>query len=58
MSSAQEAYFQKLQEGVETAYTLAEKCRQKGFDSRNCVEIPQAEDMASRVQQLLQFPNV
>jgi len=55
MSSAQEAYFQKLQEGVETAYTLAEKCRQKGFDSRNCVEIPQAEDMASRVQQLLQF---
>lgn len=55
MSSAQEAYFQKLQEGVETAYELAERCRKKGLDSRNYVEIPQAEDMASRVQQLLQF---
>ena len=55
MSSAQEAYFQQLQEGVESAYQVAEVCRQQGFDSRNFVEIPQAEDMASRVQQLLQF---
>jgi len=55
MSSKQEEYFNQLQIGVEKAYEVAEICRQQGFDSRNFVEIPQAEDMASRVQQLLKF---
>ena len=55
MSSEQDAYFKILQQGVEDAYEVAEACREQGFDSRNFVEIPQAEDMASRVQQLLKF---
>jgi len=55
MSSAQDEYFQILQQGVEDAYEVAETCRQQGLDSRNFVEIPKAEDMASRVQQLLKF---
>ena len=41
--------------GVDEIYTLAESCRALGHDSRTYVEIPQAKDMASRVQQLLSF---
>ena len=55
MSEAQKIYFQNLQNGVTDAYNVAENCRKQGLDSRNYVEIPQAEDMASRVQQLLNF---
>ena len=55
MSEAQKIYFQNLQNGVAEAYKVAETCRKQGLDSRNYVEIPQAEDMASRVQQLLNF---
>ena len=55
MSEAQKIYFQNLQNGVTEAYKVAETCRKQGLDSRNYVEIPQAEDMASRVQQLLNF---
>ena len=55
MSESQEQYLVSLQDGVDEIYTLAESCRQKGHDSRPFVEIPQAKDMASRVQQLLSF---
>ena len=55
MSPEQEKYFDNLQYGVDETYKIAERCRKKGFDPRTYVEIPQAEDMASRVQQLLSF---
>ncbi len=55
MSDGQAEYFQILQDGVDETYALAARCREQGFDPRNFVEIPQAEDMASRVQQLLSF---
>lgn len=55
MSKSQEDYLDNLQRGVDDIYTLAEACREQGHDSRTFVEIPQAKDMASRVQQLLSF---
>ena len=55
MSPEQARYFENLQQEVDKAYQIAELCREKGFDSRHTVEIPQAADMASRVHQLLEF---
>ncbi len=55
MSTSQSDYLDSLQSDVDDIYTLAEACRKKGHDSRMKVEIPQAKDMASRVQQLLSF---
>jgi DNA polymerase II large subunit len=57
MSEGQTQYFKALQDGVDETYAIANRCRKQGFDGRNFVEIPQAEDMASRVQQLLSFLN-
>ena len=36
-------------------YELATKIRERGFDPKNYVEIPQAEDLADRTQKLLTF---
>ena len=55
MSSQQESYLDALQSDVDSIYGIASECRKKGHDSRTIVEIPQAKDMASRVQKLLSF---
>ncbi|MEM0127677.1 MAG: DNA polymerase II large subunit [Thermoplasmatales archaeon] len=47
-----DAYFQYLRRHVETEYEIAERARMQGKDSQTVVEIPQAEDLAGRVQEL------
>ena len=52
-SSAMREYFSDLQEGIELCYEIAEEARKKGLDPELKVEIPQALDLASRVEQLV-----
>ena len=46
-------YFSSLFAENEKCYAIAEKARAKGMDPKTNVEIPQAEDLASRVEKLL-----
>jgi len=46
-------YFKKLAEDNEVCYDIARKARRLGRDPENKVEVPQAEDLASRVEKLL-----
>jgi len=46
-------YFARLQAAADACYTVARKARAQGFDPELDVEIPQTEDMASRVERLL-----
>jgi DNA polymerase II large subunit len=48
-----EDYFKGLERASAECYALAEKARKKGFDPQLYVEIPRAEDLASRVEELL-----
>jgi len=52
-SAAMRAYFDKLQHDIDACYTLANTARNKGLDPEFFVEIPQALDLASRVEQLV-----
>jgi DNA polymerase II large subunit len=52
-SSAMRAYFQQLQQDIDTCYALANNARKKGCDPELTVEIPQALDLAARVEQLV-----
>ncbi len=47
-------YFSELAAKKDECYAIAEKAREMGFDPERYVEIPQAEDLASRVEKLLQ----
>jgi DNA polymerase II large subunit len=47
------AYFDQLQHDIDACYEIAKKARNKGFDPEFTVEIPQALDLASRVEQLV-----
>ncbi len=51
-------YFSSLMEENQKCYAIAEAARQKGMDPETRVEIPQAEDLASRVEKLLADYNV
>ena len=51
-------YFSSLMAENQRCYEIAEKARQKGMDPETRVEIPQAEDLASRVEKLLADYNV
>ena len=53
ISSEMHEYFSKLQEDIDNCYKIAEKARKKGFDPEFNVEIPQALDLAARVEQLV-----
>lgn len=46
-------YFARLSEANDGCYRIAEIARGKGFDPEPFIEIPQAEDLASRVEKLL-----
>ena len=46
-------YFRRLQEAADACYQVARVARSKGFDPELEVEIPQTEDLASRVERLL-----
>ncbi len=48
-----EEYFRRLDEEVTRAYEVAGRARALGFDPETKVEIPRAQDMASRVEKLL-----
>ena len=45
-----ERYYKKIQEETDKAYKIANKAREKNLDPKNEVEIPQAKDMAARVE--------
>ena len=52
-SESMEEYFSSLQREVDRAYDVARRARKKGFDPELDVEIPQASDLAARVEKLL-----
>ncbi len=53
ISSDMREYFSSLQENIEICYSIAGDARKKGFDPELEVEIPQAFDLAARVEQLV-----
>ena len=57
-SAAMRAYFDKLQHDIDACYVLANTARNKGLDPEFVVEIPQALDLAARVEQLVGPPGV
>ncbi|MFP4050147.1 MAG: DNA polymerase II large subunit [Thermoplasmata archaeon] len=50
-------YFQSLEDKAEGCYQLAEKARNMGYDPTTEVEIPRAEDLALRAQELTGVKN-
>ncbi len=52
-SESMEEYFSGLQREVDACYDVARKARLKGLDPELDVEIPQASDLAARVEKLL-----
>lgn len=52
-SESMEDYFLTLQREVDLAYDVAGRARKKGLDPELDVEIPQAQDLAARVEKLL-----
>lgn len=57
-SPAVQAYFDMLQQQIDVCYSVAEKARKKGFDPELQVEIPQALDLAARVEELVGPKNI
>ncbi|AFK21840.1 DNA-directed DNA polymerase II large subunit [Pyrococcus sp. ST04] len=53
-----EEYFEMLQKEIDRAYEIAKKARAQGKDPSLDVEIPQATDMAGRVESLVGPPGV
>jgi DNA polymerase II large subunit len=52
-STSMHEYFTQLQKEIDICYEIAQKARKKGLDPEFIVEIPQAQDLASRVEQLV-----
>jgi len=52
-SESMEEYFSDLQRKVDACYDVARRARKKGLDPELDVEIPQAPDLAARVEKLL-----
>lgn len=52
-SESMEEYFSALQRHVDECYAVAKRARMKGLDPELDVEIPQASDLAARVEKLL-----
>ena len=53
-SGAMQSYFNELNKKNEECYAVARKARSKGLDPQPKIEIPQAEDLASRVEKILE----
>ena len=53
-----EEYFETIEDRLEAAIALAERARGRGADPRPTVEIPVAQDMADRVENLLGIDGV
>ncbi len=52
-SDYMKAYFERLQKEIDRAYEIAERARASGRDPSREVEVPQATDMAGRVESLV-----
>jgi len=52
-SKEMQKYFLDLQKNIDICYKISEEARKKGLDPEQKVEIPQAQDLASRVEQLV-----
>jgi DNA polymerase II large subunit len=57
-SDRMRAYFESLAKEADRCYAVARRARARGMDPETFVEIPQAEDLASRVEKLLSAWNV
>jgi len=57
-SDEMQKYFDELNRNKEICFDIAGKARSRGMDPKTVVEIPQAEDLASRVEKLLSNWNV
>lgn len=57
-SQAMDEYFANLFKETDRCYSLARRARARGLDPETYVEIPKAEDLASRVEKLLAPWNV
>ncbi len=53
VSSEMQKYFSMLDEEITTCYNIADEARKKGLDPETNVEIPQATDLAARVEKLV-----
>jgi len=53
MKKSYDTYFTLLEQDLQTAYTVAEQARRRGMDPSTEVEVPLAQDMASRVESLV-----
>lgn len=58
ISSDMLEYFISLQKEIDVCYSIANKARKKGLDPEFVVEIPQALDLAARVEQLVGPKNI
>ncbi len=57
-SERMRSYFEALSKEADRCYAVARRARARGMDPETFVEIPQAEDLASRVEKLLASWNV
>ena len=55
---AEQEYRESLRKEVEKCYDIATRARKSGLDVSDRVEIPLANDMADRVQELLELEGV
>jgi DNA polymerase II large subunit len=55
---SEDPYFSQLDESLSEAMAVAEEARVLGKDPEPSVEIPVAEDMADRVENILEIPGV
>jgi len=58
MKPEDEAYFERLESGLDDAFDVAEAARERGDDPTDSVEIPVARDMADRVENILGIDGV
>ncbi|PSQ27548.1 type III effector protein [Halobacteriales archaeon QS_9_67_15] len=58
MNPEDEAYFERLESGLDDAFEVAEAARERGDDPTDSVEIPVARDMADRVENILGIDGV
>jgi len=58
VSDAMRTYFDQLQKDIDDCYTIAKRARSKGLDPSFDIEIPQALDLAQRVEELVGPKNI
>jgi DNA polymerase II large subunit len=57
-SKNMQAYFNELEQKADQCYAICERARSQGKDPEMWVEIPKAEDLAMRVEKLLNFEGI